>query len=127
MASESRKRKRDSSSENSDSSCRVVPSFLVNAGHTLTESEESDKEHIAHKKILKKRKTQKSYEESESTDSSVEIIDVKLPNQSQIDAELAKDTQDMDTQAMWDRLCWKEEMKNYENEDKSMYTVQMIY
>ena len=122
MSSESQKRKRDSSSEKSDSSCRIVPSFLVNAGHTLTESEDSNNEQIAHKKILKKRKVKIYSEDRESSDSSVEIIDVKLPNQSEIDAKLAKDTQDMDTQEMWDRLCWKEEMKIYEEDENSTYT-----
>ena len=128
MESESDKRKRDiSSDDNSDSSCCVVPAFLANAGNTLSESEGEgeviDKEHFAQRKQFKKRKVQISQEESDSTDSSIEIIDVKLPNQSEIDRELAKETQDLDTQAMWDRLCWKEEMKNYDHVEGSTYTL----
>ena len=118
MESENTKRKRDSSADDkSDSSCTVVPSFLVNAGHTLTESPEelSDHETVRQKKLFKRRKVKKSEEQHESSDSSVEIIDVKLPNQADIDAQLAKDTQDLDTQDMWERLCWKEELKNEQN------------
>ena len=124
MATETKKRKRDiSSDETSDSSCCIVPAFVANAGHTLTESESdeqlSNKEHVGQRKILKKRIVKKCQEESDSTDSSVEIIDVKLPNQLEIDAELAKATQDLDTQAMWDRLCWKEELKKDEMKQES--------
>ena len=120
MESPSKKRKNDSSSDESDSSCRIV-AFLGNAGHTLTGSDEdTSPEKPKHKQLKKRKILDVSFKITpESSDSSVEITDVKLPNQAEIDALLARDTQELDDKEMWERLCRREELKEQENEETS--------
>ena len=109
-------KKRKISECDSDSDCVIIPAFLVNAGHTMNESEEEEEDSKdERKKLIKKSKRDIKPKEEES-DSSVEIVDVKLPYEKDVQEKLNKPTQDLDTLSMWDRLVQRENDKEMDGE-----------
>ena len=105
------KRKAECSSQ-SDSSCKVV-SVFENLANTMNESdsdsdEVNSKKKYASKKIKKIKRDDTTYTEGQSSDSSVEIVDVKLPYEKDVKEKESKATQDLDTLDMWDRLVARE-------------------
>ena len=92
--------------ENSDDSCVIVANLFT--GHTCRESDSSsgnEKSRVVKK--LKKQIPQK--DDSQSTDSSVEIIDVILPYAKLVEEKKNMPTQDLDTIDLWERLVEREE------------------
>ena len=82
--------------------------------HLSRYSDESSPWKDRSKVKIKSKKAKKESKHEDSSDSSVEIVHVKLPYQDEIDKELNKPTQELDTLAMWDRLIGKEKEKEIE-------------
>ena len=104
------KRKISESEETkSEGSCVVVP-YLGNVNHTMAESDSDSCTNKGKAKLLRNFKKQKpNKEEYNSTDSSVEIVDVTLPYQELVEEKQKIPTQELDTIDLWDRLVSRHE------------------
>ena len=109
------KRKNDLDSSGNNSDCVIVP-FMANT-NTMNESDSSsgDKERKKSRKKFKKEIVH-SQPKAEESDSSVEIVDVKLLYERNVQELLDKPTQELDTLEMWDRLVEREMQKSDEEE-----------
>ena len=99
----------------SDNECVIVPN-MGNVGHTCESSaSESSQENLSRKKLVKKlpKKEEDPFADFGS-DSSVEIIDVKLPYEKLVKEKKEKETQDLDDEEMWERLIEREQDKESE-------------
>ena len=88
------KRTMSQNSENDSDEC-VAVAYLGNAGHTCPDLSSGSSPGKKRKKIIKRhKKVKKDSNHGHSSDSSVEVIDVKLPYQDEINQEIDKPTQE---------------------------------